>query len=192
MRLTEDSLVKRPAIALFEQLGWAPLDCFDEQFGPDGTLGRENAGEVVLVRRLRRGVGEAEPGEFGSFGDTELVQKVVQTVVLREIAPTYAARLALFSPGELSGDTIHGRRFPAGDCFFVRGIRIVSPEVRKSRYSEKLLDGSDTDRYHGQRCDLRLRSRGILLNRISVLHPSGGDDRDCFASLAMTKKGDSQ
>jgi type I restriction enzyme R subunit len=50
---TERSLVAQPAIVLFEQLGWSHLDCFDEQFGPGGTLGRENAGEVVLVRRLR-------------------------------------------------------------------------------------------------------------------------------------------
>jgi len=50
---TEDALVEQPAIRLFEELGWETANCFEETFGPEGNLGRETRGEVVLVRRLR-------------------------------------------------------------------------------------------------------------------------------------------
>ena len=33
---SEDTLVERPAIALFGQLGWETANCFDEVFGDDG------------------------------------------------------------------------------------------------------------------------------------------------------------
>ena len=65
---SEDTLVERPAIALFGQLGWETANCFDEVFGVVGrdvpperlygdaatagpgrpTLGRETPAEVVL------------------------------------------------------------------------------------------------------------------------------------------------
>ncbi len=50
---TEDALVEQPAIKLSQELGWETANCFDEAFGPDGTLGRETTSEVLLVRRLR-------------------------------------------------------------------------------------------------------------------------------------------
>ena len=50
---TEDQLVEQPAIALFGELGWQALSAMEETFGPDGTLGRETKGEVVLVGRLK-------------------------------------------------------------------------------------------------------------------------------------------
>lgn len=50
---TEDALVEQPAIELFRELKWKTQNCFDETFGPDGTLGRETPNEVVLFRRLR-------------------------------------------------------------------------------------------------------------------------------------------
>ncbi len=59
---SEDALIEQPAIALFGELGWETADCFHEFEQPGGSpLGRETAAEVVLVRRLRRGAGEAEP-----------------------------------------------------------------------------------------------------------------------------------
>ena len=34
---SEDTLVERPAIALFGQLGWKIANCFDAVFGDDGS-----------------------------------------------------------------------------------------------------------------------------------------------------------
>ena len=48
----EDHLVEHPAILLFEELGWQFALGHDEPFGPDGKLGRETPGDVVLVPRL--------------------------------------------------------------------------------------------------------------------------------------------
>jgi type I restriction enzyme R subunit len=50
---TEDSLIEQPAIKLFDDLGWDTLNCWEEAFGADSPLGRENRGDVVLVNRLR-------------------------------------------------------------------------------------------------------------------------------------------
>jgi len=58
---TEDSLVEQPAIALFAELGWQTSNCFEEVFGPDGTLGREHRGQVVLVRFLRPALENLNP-----------------------------------------------------------------------------------------------------------------------------------
>lgn len=52
-KYTEDQLVQQPAIALFDDLGWATVDGYGEVLGPDGTLGRDNHGEVFLLRYLR-------------------------------------------------------------------------------------------------------------------------------------------
>ena len=51
---TEDQLVEQPAIGLFADLGWQTVSAMEETFGPDGTLGRETKGEVVLAREERR------------------------------------------------------------------------------------------------------------------------------------------
>src|SRR5258707_10240586 len=58
---SEDALIEQPAIALFRQLGWEHANCFRETFGPNGTLGRETAGEVVLIRRLRLALAKLNP-----------------------------------------------------------------------------------------------------------------------------------
>ncbi len=51
---TEDALIEQPAIRLFKDvLEWQTVNCYKETFGENGTLGRENQGEVVLVSRLR-------------------------------------------------------------------------------------------------------------------------------------------
>ena len=50
---SEDTLIEQPTIALFGELGWATVNCFNETFGPAGTLGRETKQEVVLATRLR-------------------------------------------------------------------------------------------------------------------------------------------
>ena len=59
---SEDILVEQPAIALFTELGWDTLNCFQEQFGISGTLGRVTSGEVVLVAQLRTALARLNPG----------------------------------------------------------------------------------------------------------------------------------
>jgi type I restriction enzyme, R subunit len=58
---TEDSLIERPTIDLFAALGWETVDCYDEVFGPFGTLGRETRSEVVLLSRLRPALDRLNP-----------------------------------------------------------------------------------------------------------------------------------
>ena len=52
-RYNELNLIELPAIELFKSLGYEHLDCFNEIFGENGTLGRETPSDVVLVPRLR-------------------------------------------------------------------------------------------------------------------------------------------
>ncbi len=58
---TEDQLVEQPAIGLFSELGWTTVSAMEEILGPDGTLGRETKGEVVLVSRLRAALIKLNP-----------------------------------------------------------------------------------------------------------------------------------
>jgi len=58
---SEDTLVEQPAIALFAELGYETLNCFNEKFGLSGTLGRETSVEVVLVPRLRAALQRLNP-----------------------------------------------------------------------------------------------------------------------------------
>jgi len=58
---TEDQLVEQPAIGLFSELGWTTVSAMEEILGPDGTLGRETKGEVVLTPRLRAALGKLNP-----------------------------------------------------------------------------------------------------------------------------------
>ena len=74
-RKTEDVLVEKPAIELLSQLGWTTVDAMTEVHGPDGTLGRDNQGEVVLTRHLRdalRRLNSNLPDEAISLAVTEL------------------------------------------------------------------------------------------------------------------------
>jgi len=62
MTFTEDALVEQPAIKLFEGLGWNTLNCWDEQFGEESLLGRNNRGDVVLPKRLHAALVSLNPG----------------------------------------------------------------------------------------------------------------------------------
>lgn len=50
---TEDHLCEKPAIETFGVMRWGFVNAEDEEFGPYGTLERENTGEVVLLCALR-------------------------------------------------------------------------------------------------------------------------------------------
>lgn len=58
---TEDQLVEQPAIGLFAELGWQTVSALEETFGPEGTLGRETKGEVILNSRLRASLEQLNP-----------------------------------------------------------------------------------------------------------------------------------
>ena len=49
---SEDQLVEQPATKLFGEMNWATVSAIEEILGPDGTLGHETKGEVVLASRL--------------------------------------------------------------------------------------------------------------------------------------------
>jgi len=57
----EYQLVEQPAIKLFEELGWEAIDAYRETLGTDGTLGREDRREVVLVPRLQAALERLNP-----------------------------------------------------------------------------------------------------------------------------------
>jgi type I restriction enzyme, R subunit len=60
-KFTEDQLVEQPAVALFGELGWQVLNTYHEDLGADGTLGRDNQSEVILVRPLRAALEKLNP-----------------------------------------------------------------------------------------------------------------------------------
>ena len=53
--------VEKPSIELLAQLGWTPVDAFQEVLGPDGSLGRDSQRDVVLTHRLRTAVRNLNP-----------------------------------------------------------------------------------------------------------------------------------
>jgi type I restriction enzyme R subunit len=60
-KYTEDQLVEQPAIKLLGELGWECANAYNETLGPDGTLGRDNRSEVLLLRRLRAAIERLNP-----------------------------------------------------------------------------------------------------------------------------------
>jgi type I restriction enzyme R subunit len=58
----EDSLIEQPAIALFRQIGWQAVDCFDEAFGKAASLGRDTPNEIVLLSHLSPALQKLNPG----------------------------------------------------------------------------------------------------------------------------------
>jgi type I restriction enzyme R subunit len=58
---SEDALIEQPAIALLRKLGWQTANCFDETFGPQGTLGRETSSEILLFPCLRSALARLNP-----------------------------------------------------------------------------------------------------------------------------------
>ena len=86
MTYTEDVFVEQPAIKLFESLGWRTLDCYSEVFGEDGMLGRENRGEVILVRELRKALVKINPDCTANEIDSAVDEIVRDRSVMSPIA----------------------------------------------------------------------------------------------------------
>ena len=58
---SEDQLVEQPAIALLAELGWAAVSASQENFGPQGTLGRPDARTAVLPQHLSAALVKLNP-----------------------------------------------------------------------------------------------------------------------------------
>ena len=58
----EDSLIEQPAMALFRQIDWKTVDCFDEAFGKAASLERDTTNEVVLLSHLFPALQKLNPG----------------------------------------------------------------------------------------------------------------------------------
>ncbi|MBV9688511.1 MAG: type I restriction endonuclease subunit R [Ktedonobacteraceae bacterium] len=59
---SEDLLVERPAVELFEMLDYECINAYNARTNVYKLLGRENKSEVVLVPRLRKALQELNPG----------------------------------------------------------------------------------------------------------------------------------
>jgi type I restriction enzyme, R subunit len=59
---SEDELVEQSAIKEYLALGYSHQNCFDEVFGPKGTLCRETKSEVLILPRLRDAILRLNPG----------------------------------------------------------------------------------------------------------------------------------
>ncbi|TWU02224.1 type I restriction endonuclease subunit R [Stieleria varia] len=76
---SEDTLVERPAIALFSQLGYDTANCFYEKVGTsDSTLGRETTEEVVLVPKLRSALQKLNPDLAEKNGNGEAINLAIE------------------------------------------------------------------------------------------------------------------
>jgi len=60
-KFSENLSVEKPTKKLFEELGWKTLNCYDETYGKNGTLGRETRSEAVLVKRLKKALKKLNP-----------------------------------------------------------------------------------------------------------------------------------
>lgn len=56
-----EKALENAAIALFANLGWETINCYQEVCGVNGTLERETRSEVVLVPRLRSTLEKLNP-----------------------------------------------------------------------------------------------------------------------------------
>ncbi len=104
---SEDTLVERPAIAVFVELGWETANLFNERFGPEGvgTFGRETLAEVVLAPRLRAALERLNPGVA-----PEALRLAVEELTLDRsaLSPAEANRAVyrLLKDGVLDGDNV--------------------------------------------------------------------------------------
>lgn len=56
-----ESALEQETIALFAELGYTTANCYHENWGENGTLGRETSAEVVLIPKLRSALEKINP-----------------------------------------------------------------------------------------------------------------------------------
>ena len=97
---TEENLVQQTtAEYLEEQLGWESVYAHNnETFGPAGTLGRENDGEVVLTRCLRQALESYNPGlPDAAYENT--IRQIVQVSAAQSTLQTNQEKYGLLRDG---------------------------------------------------------------------------------------------
>lgn len=56
-----ENALESEAIALFQQLGWQTLNCYDEKIGNNNPLGRKSRKEIVLIPQLHQALTRLNP-----------------------------------------------------------------------------------------------------------------------------------
>lgn len=141
---SEDSLVERPAIALFAELGYQTANCWGERFGENGTLARETSTEVVLVSRLRPALEALNPNlqrEALDLAVEELSKDrslVTPAQANRELYRLLKNGVRVSVPSEDEGDRVQVVRVidwdnPENNDFFLASQFWVTGEVYKKR-----------------------------------------------------------
>ena len=97
---TEDNLVQQTTAEYLERrLGWNSVYAYNtETFGPEGTLGRTNDGEVVLTRYLRQALETYNPGLLdGAYENA--IRDIVQVSTAQSTLQTNREKYALLRNG---------------------------------------------------------------------------------------------
>ncbi len=86
---TEEHLVEKPALGLFDAIGWQTITSMEEVFGVAGTLGRESKSEVVVLSHLRSVMVRNNPSL-----DPEAIKTAIDALILDRSAmlPEHANR----------------------------------------------------------------------------------------------------
>ncbi len=97
---TEDNLVQQTTADYLEgRLGWQSIYAHNtETFGPDGTLGRTNDGEVVLTRHLRQALEDYNPGlPDGAYDNA--IREITQVTAAQSTLQTNLEKYGLLRNG---------------------------------------------------------------------------------------------
>lgn len=70
--------VEKPSLELLEQLGWTPVDAFQETLGVDGTLGRDSQRDIVLTHRLRYAMRTLNPIDVPDTSIDEAIEVITK------------------------------------------------------------------------------------------------------------------
>ena len=122
MTYTEDALIEQPAINLFSEIGWQTLDCYSEVFGKEGTLGRDNRSEVILVRELRTALIKINP----ACTENEI------NLAIEEIARDRSVMSAM-AANETSYKLIR------------EGVKVKADDENEDSVTVKVIDWNDVD-----------------------------------------------
>ena len=122
MTYTEDELIERPAIYLFSDIGWQTLDCYSEVFGEEGTLGRENRSEVILIRELH----EALIGINPACTENEINLAIEEVVRDRSVMSAMAANEASYK-------------------LICEGVKVKADDESEDSVTVKVIDWNDVD-----------------------------------------------
>lgn len=74
----EARYVEEPSMELLAQLGWTPVDAFQETLGSQGTLGRDSQHDVVLTHRLRFAMRKLNPENVPDTSISEAVEALTK------------------------------------------------------------------------------------------------------------------